>query len=196
MLPDLERLIQLQELELRADAARRVVATAPERLAALDARPASARAHLDTRVRDWLTQKRLAIEATEELYKRVLLVRPVPPPRWVVDATARVAGMWGAFGVELRRVVPEAAMHLTTADGVAFIQLVYAVADPIYGRARPAYRTCAQLSTKYTFVDELSRGCDAWLVKMQLLPRLDELLPAAQPESSPVVPGLPARDTP
>lgn len=159
-------------------------------------RPTAIRAHLDTRVRDWATKKRLAIEKTEELYKRVLLVRPVPPPRWVVDAAARVAGMWGAFGVELRRVVPEAAMHLTTADGVAFIQLVYAVADPIYGRARPAYRTCAQLSTKYAFVDELSRGCDAWLVKMQLLPRLDELLPAAQPESSPVVPSLPARDTP
>ncbi len=47
MLPDLERLIQLQELELRADAARRVVATAPERLAALDARLASARANLE-----------------------------------------------------------------------------------------------------------------------------------------------------
>src|SRR5918995_4629263 len=48
MLPDLERLIPLQDLEPRAAAARRIVASAPERIAALDARLAAARAGVES----------------------------------------------------------------------------------------------------------------------------------------------------
>ncbi|MGE3886009.1 MAG: zinc ribbon domain-containing protein [Vicinamibacterales bacterium] len=47
MLPDLERLIHLQDIETRAGAAQRIVAAAPERIAALDAKLATARAGLD-----------------------------------------------------------------------------------------------------------------------------------------------------
>jgi len=47
MLPDLQRLITLQDLETRADHAQRVAAAAPERIAALDARLAAARAGVD-----------------------------------------------------------------------------------------------------------------------------------------------------
>jgi hypothetical protein len=47
MLPDLQRLIALQELDLRAAHAARVAAEAPERIAALDAKLAAARAGLD-----------------------------------------------------------------------------------------------------------------------------------------------------
>ena len=47
MLPDLERLITLQDLEMRAGHAQRVAAAAPERIAALDARIAAARAGVD-----------------------------------------------------------------------------------------------------------------------------------------------------
>jgi hypothetical protein len=48
MLPDLERLLRLQDLETRARAAERVAASAPERTAALDARIASARSALES----------------------------------------------------------------------------------------------------------------------------------------------------
>jgi predicted nucleic acid-binding Zn-ribbon protein len=47
MLPDLERLMHLQDLETRSGAAQRVVASAPDRIAALDARLAAARAGVD-----------------------------------------------------------------------------------------------------------------------------------------------------
>jgi predicted nucleic acid-binding Zn-ribbon protein len=47
MLPDLERLIHLQDLESRSAAAQRVVASAPERIAALDARLAADRAAVE-----------------------------------------------------------------------------------------------------------------------------------------------------
>lgn len=43
MLPDLERLIHLQDIETRVGAAQRIVAAAPERIAALDAKLAAAR---------------------------------------------------------------------------------------------------------------------------------------------------------
>jgi predicted nucleic acid-binding Zn-ribbon protein len=48
MLPDLERLIHLQDLESRAAAAARVVASAPERIAALETRLVAARAAVET----------------------------------------------------------------------------------------------------------------------------------------------------
>lgn len=48
MLPDLERLIHLQELETRSGTAQRVVTSAPERIAALDARLAAAKAGVET----------------------------------------------------------------------------------------------------------------------------------------------------
>ncbi|MDH4066733.1 MAG: C4-type zinc ribbon domain-containing protein [Acidobacteriota bacterium] len=47
MLPDLERLIRLQELETRAAESGRIIASAPERMAALDATLAAAHAELD-----------------------------------------------------------------------------------------------------------------------------------------------------
>lgn len=47
MLPDLEHLIHLQDIETRAAAARAVVAAAPERVAALDATLAAARQAVD-----------------------------------------------------------------------------------------------------------------------------------------------------
>lgn len=47
MLPDLERLVHLQELELRAAAAAQAVANAPGRIAALDARLTAARDAVD-----------------------------------------------------------------------------------------------------------------------------------------------------
>ena len=47
MLPDLQSLITLQELDLRAGHAQRVVAAAPERIAALDAKLAAAAAAVD-----------------------------------------------------------------------------------------------------------------------------------------------------
>jgi predicted nucleic acid-binding Zn-ribbon protein len=47
MLPDLQSLIALQELELRAGHAQRVVTEAPERIAALDAKLAAATAAVD-----------------------------------------------------------------------------------------------------------------------------------------------------
>jgi uncharacterized protein len=52
MLPDLERLIQLQDIETRAAAAARAVADAPGRTAALDARLDAARAVVDTAKKD------------------------------------------------------------------------------------------------------------------------------------------------
>ena len=47
MLPDLERLIRLQEVQSTADDARRRIAAAPDRIAALDARLDDARAAVD-----------------------------------------------------------------------------------------------------------------------------------------------------
>jgi hypothetical protein len=82
MLPDLERLIQLQDLDLRAAAAARAVADAPGRIASLDARLDAARAALESAkqaIADNTTARRsvdkdlLAVQQRLDKYKDQLM---------------------------------------------------------------------------------------------------------------------------
>jgi predicted nucleic acid-binding Zn-ribbon protein len=65
MLPDLQRLITLQELDMRTGHAQRVVAAAPERIAALDAKLAAARAAVEN-ARVAITENQTARRSTDK----------------------------------------------------------------------------------------------------------------------------------
>src|SRR6185503_3736915 len=58
--------------------------------------------HLNTKVGPWLKQKRSLLEETENAYVKIVELQPVPPPRWVIDAAARVGGMWDRFVTAFR----------------------------------------------------------------------------------------------
>ncbi len=136
---------------------------------------AEMQAHLDTSVREWAQKRRLAIEGAEAAYQRILLIAPVPPPRWVVDAAARVGSMWGDFALDYGRVLPAMSKLRDPERLTAAVR--GEAARYREGRAKPAYRTCVTTAAKYQFSDALSKACDTWLVKYRYQSALDEVLP-------------------
>lgn len=127
----------------------------------------------------WARKRRAAIRRAEALYQRITELSPVPPPRWTVDATARVAGMWASFSSDYFLVVPKRMSHPPNA-GVSSIELLdLAGAGAVRAEhAKPAYQQCVVLSVRYQYADELTKGCERWLVGRQHLSPTDELVPS------------------
>ena len=82
---------------------------AEEKRAAVDSIPPPAPrgddlgAYALTLVTPWVLRKHAAIDEAEKAYVEILDLQPVPPPRWVVDAAARVARMRAKLAAEIRR---------------------------------------------------------------------------------------------
>ncbi len=134
----------------------------------------------------WAQKRRTAIQRAEALYRRITELSPVPPPRWTVDATARVAGMWASFSSDYFLVVPKRMSHPPNADVSSIELLDLAGAGAVRAdHAKPAYQQCVMLSVRYQYADELTKGCERWLVGRRLLSPTDELVPGLR-TSSPV----------
>jgi hypothetical protein len=132
--------------------------------------------HINTKVKDWVSKKRPAIEAAEKEYKKVVDLQPAPPPRWVIAAGSRVGQMWGKFVAEFRAApIPKewkghgpvpGAGDLTYDElrGEYFAKLDEA-SEPQKQTAKGAFKTCLDYSVKFQFFDEYSRTCEVWLSK-------------------------------
>ena len=124
-------------------------------------------AHIDTKVSDWIKKKRPAIEEAEREYRKVVELQPAPPPRWVIASGARVGQMWGKFVAELRAAPVPAEWKKPGYEEVlgAYWEGLDSASEPDRKRAKAAYQTCLELSSKYQYFDEHSRGCEVWLSK-------------------------------
>lgn len=150
-------------------------------------------AFLANDVKSWLEKKRLAVEATEALYVKVLDVQPVPPPRAVIASGAAVGKMWASMAEDLRAGPAGAAWQ----SDKNLRQLYLGAVAPLFQfardtRAKPAMKKCIELSVKYQFTDAPVRECEAWLVKT--FPKewhaVEEIVPGlrAGPRSMPASP--------
>jgi hypothetical protein len=125
----------------------------------------------------------------EEEYKKIVELKPEPPPRWVIAAGSRVGLLWGDFVDDFRRApYPKdwdkkgCAVACGTADELSWkdIKLNYfnnldGASQPfkdgsatMEGKrvgAKPALQTCLDYSVKYQYFDEFSRACEVWLAK-------------------------------
>jgi len=134
-------------------------------------------AFINTNVIEWVKKKRVAVESAEEGYHKILHLQPVPPPRWVIAAAGRVGLLWSAFVTDFRRapmpkewqkngVVPGTGTALTYADlRKEFVDKLVEASEPQQQRAKAAFKTCADFSMKFQWVDEHSHACVAWLEK-------------------------------
>jgi tetratricopeptide (TPR) repeat protein len=158
---------------------------AEEKRRAVDAvkRPAPAgadvAAYTRTTLPTWLAQQRGAISEAEKAYAEVVAIQPFPPPRWVVDAAARVARMHGKLAAQIRSA--PAPKGLSDEARAAWVEALDEVSAPERARARAAYRRCVDLSVKYQHHDGLARGCASWLSRHYPAeyPRLDEIAGSA-----------------
>lgn len=132
--------------------------------------------HINTKVAAWIKARRAKIDEAEKAYTAIVALQPVPPPRWVVDASSRVGQMWGAFAREFRATpVPKEWKQNGPIPGLngytwdelreAYYAAIDEAAAPILLRARAAFTSCQGMSKRYAYSDDLSRACDDWLVK-------------------------------
>jgi len=122
--------------------------------------------HIQTKVKDWYEKKKAAIEKVEPEYIKILELKPVPPPKWVIAAGSRAGLMWGDFVDDFRRApIPTAWKTDAELRGVYYDSLD-AASEPFKVRnAKPALKKCLDLSVKYQYFDEFSRNCEVWLAK-------------------------------
>ena len=122
--------------------------------------------HIQTKVKDWYEKKKAAIEKVEPEYIKILELKPVPPPKWVIAAGSRSGLMWGDLVDDFRRApIPTAWKTDAELRGLYYDSLD-AASEPFKVRnAKPALKKCLDLSVKYQYFDEYSRNCEVWLAK-------------------------------
>ena len=122
--------------------------------------------HINSKVTEWYGKKKAAIEKVEPEYIKILELKPVPPPKWVIAAGSRAGLMWGDFVDDFRRApIPVAWKTDAELRGV-YYDALDAASEPFKVRnAKPALKKCLDLSVKYQYFDEFSRNCEVWLAK-------------------------------
>lgn len=122
--------------------------------------------HIQTKVKDWYTKKKEAIQKVEPEYVKILELKPVPPPKWVIAAGSRAGLMWGDLVDDFRRApIPEAWKKDAEIRGAYYAALDGASEPFKVNNAKPALKKCLDLSVKYQYFDEFSRNCEVWLAK-------------------------------
>lgn len=127
---------------------------------------ASVLKHIETKVKDWYTKKRAAIVKVEPEYVKILELKPVPPPKWVIAAGSRAGLMWGDFVDDFRAApIPEAWKKDPEIRGT-YYDALDAASEPFkVQNAKPALKKCLDLSVQFQYFDEFSRACEVWLAK-------------------------------
>lgn len=122
--------------------------------------------HIQTKVKDWYTKKKESIAKVEPAYVKILDLKPVPPPKWVIAAGSRSGLMWGNFVDDFRRApIPKAWKTDPEIRGTYYDALDGASEPFKTNNAKPALKKCLDLSVKYQYFDSYSRDCEVWLAK-------------------------------
>ncbi|MBI5531308.1 MAG: tetratricopeptide repeat protein [Deltaproteobacteria bacterium] len=144
---------QMDSQEFAADKAKR------------DAESAKVMKHITSKVKPWVESKSKAIEAAEAEYKKILELKPIPPPRWVIAAASRVGTMWGGFVADFRRAPIPKWMEKDPEARGAYTGGLDQVSEPIKLRAKSAFQACLERSVQHQYFDEYSRACEEWLAR-------------------------------
>jgi tetratricopeptide (TPR) repeat protein len=122
--------------------------------------------HINTKVKDWYTKKMAAIQKVEPEYVKILELKPVPPPKWVIAAGSRAGLMWGDLVDDFRAApIPEAWKKDAEIRGTYYAALDNASEPFKVNHAKPALKKCLDLSVKFQYFDDYSRNCEVWLAK-------------------------------
>ncbi|MDQ2644062.1 MAG: hypothetical protein M3020_09620 [Myxococcota bacterium] len=119
--------------------------------------------HIQTKVKDWIGKKRPLIDEATAEYKKIIDLQPVPPPRWVIAAGARVGEMWGTFVKEFRAAPIPDNIKKDYELRTAYYGALDDASEPQKLVAKGAFEVCLGYSVKYQYFDEFSRSCEEWL---------------------------------
>ncbi|HRG95061.1 MAG TPA: hypothetical protein PLR99_02360 [Polyangiaceae bacterium] len=122
--------------------------------------------HIGGKVKEWYTKKKEAIAKVEPSYVKILDLKPVPPPKWVIAAGSRSGLMWGRFVEDFRKAPIPKAWKTDPEIRGTYYDALDAASEPFkVGNAKPALKKCLDLSVKYQYFDNYSRDCEVWLAR-------------------------------
>lgn len=148
-----------EALFFRAEQKRRVAdGLAPVALRGARTQEAVSR-YMKSQVVPWFERRRAAIGQTEEAYRAILELRPLPPPRWVVAAAAQRGVMLEAFAAALERLPVPNEIRQNPELLSMYRQALDDVLAPQRAAAQAAYRACAELAQKFAIESEYGRRC-------------------------------------
>ena len=119
--------------------------------------------HINSQVAAWIGAKRPLLEDATAAYERIVALKPVPPPRWVIAAGARVGRLWGDFVEEFRSAPLPDTVKTDPELRAVYEAAVARASEPQKLFARRAFETCLSYSVRYQYFDEHSRSCEQWL---------------------------------
>jgi tetratricopeptide (TPR) repeat protein len=121
----------------------------------------------------WMNERRAAIAEAEEAYRKVLDVKPMPPPIWVVASAERVADLHATLVQQLSLIpMPAAWNGEGELNGVkkSEIREAYRAAldgalEPMRAQATAAYRVCVERAQRFGVQSDAATRCQGWLAK-------------------------------
>lgn len=119
--------------------------------------------YISTSVKSWMDSKRAALEEAEKAYTKIVDLRPMPPPIWLVGGASRVGKMWSDFTDEFTRVPMPKWMAADPELSHTYRASLEEAVAPFRARARAAFATCKRSAEIYKVKNEHSEACDAWM---------------------------------
>jgi TolA-binding protein len=121
--------------------------------------------HINTKVKDWIGKKKPLIDDASAEYKKIVDLQPLPPPKWVIAAGARVGSMWAKFVEEFRAAPIPKSMSEDYEIRTAYFGALDDASEPLKQIGKGAYKTCLEYSVTYQYFDQFSRSCEEWLAE-------------------------------
>ncbi|MBI4701109.1 MAG: hypothetical protein HY744_08115 [Deltaproteobacteria bacterium] len=128
--------------------------------------PASVKAvneHVKTKIARWAAERHKRVVQASEAYRKVTELRPVPPVRWVVAATARMGELWADFADAFGGAAVPAPVAADTELAAQWKQATTEASRPLLAKARTAFEACRKAAQHGAVRDEHAERCERWL---------------------------------
>lgn len=119
--------------------------------------------HIGTKVKDWYVKKKVMITEAAGVYKKIIDLQPVPPPRWVIAAGSQVGAMWGKFVADFRSAPIPKEWEKDFEIKTAYYGALDDASEPFKEQAKGAFVICMAYTATHQYFDSYSRACEEWL---------------------------------
>ncbi|MBX3183555.1 MAG: hypothetical protein KIT72_05485 [Polyangiaceae bacterium] len=109
---------------------------------------------------DFAQEKQAQLESATAEYRAIAELEPVPPPRWVTEAAARVGEMWLTFATELTSLKPPASAKLDADSLTSLERAMQASAAPLRDRAKRSFEVCTEYGKRERVAMEAVKRCE------------------------------------
>ena len=118
----------------------------------------------------WLRKKRVLLDEANAAYRKILDLRPAPPPRWVVASAAHVGAMLESFVADFDAMPVPPALRRDPELRAQYKQVLSDMLEPYRHQAIAAYQMCQSFGQRFHVEDENTRHCAARLKVLDSAP--------------------------